>query len=262
MNYALDATGRRGGRGRFSGLEPEVTIVVPCWNEEAALPQLLERLDRLIAHEKRLWEVVFVDDGSTDGTPALLAEACRRRPWVRTLRHERNLGLGAALRTGFAGELAPIVCTIDSDSTYPPERLPELIATLERGADLVTASPWHPDNTQFEGDRLRRLLSRAVSGAYRSITGARIYTFTCLFRAYRRQLLRQVAFSEDGFAATAEILVKAVLQGFRVAEQPMPLTVRRHGVSKMRVWDSVRAHLRLLAATVRWVRAHRRRESG
>jgi len=136
------------------------------------LPQLLERLDRLIAHEKRLWEVVFVDDGSTDGTPALLAEACRRRPWVRTLRHERNLGLGAALRTGFAGELAPIVCTIDSDSTYPPERLPELIATLERGADLVTASPWHPDNTQFEGDRLRRLLSRAVSGAYRSITGA------------------------------------------------------------------------------------------
>lgn len=105
-------------------------------------------------------------------------------------------------------------------------------------------------------------MSRAVSGAYRSITGARIYTFTCLFRAYRRQLLRQVAFSEDGFAATAEILVKAVLQGFRVAEQPMPLTVRRHGVSKMRVWDSVRAHLRLLAATVRWVRAHRRRESG
>lgn len=143
MNYALDATGRRGGRGRFSGLESEVTIVVPCWNEEAALPQLLERLDRLIAHEKRLWEVVFVDDGSTDGTPALLAEACRRRPWVRTLRHERNLGLGAALRTGFAGELAPIVCTIDSDSTYPPERLPEPIATLERGADLVTASPWH-----------------------------------------------------------------------------------------------------------------------
>ena len=226
------------------------------------MPLLLERLDRLIARDKRAWEVVFVDDGSTDRTPELLAEACRRRPWMRALGHQRNLGLGAALRTAFSGDLAPVVCTIDSDCTYPPERLPELIAIVEQGADLVTASPWHPDNTQFEGDRLRRLLSRAVSRAYQRITGAQIHTFTCLFRAYRRQVLRQVAFKEDGFAATAEILVKAVLQGFRVAEQPMPLTVRRHGVSKMSLTASVGAHLRLLVATVRWVRAHRRRESG
>lgn len=226
------------------------------------MPLLVERLERLIIGEQKAWEVVIVDDGSTDRTPDLLRDACRRNPWLRTLRHPRNLGLGAALRTGFAGELAPVVCTIDSDCTYPLERLPELIALLEQGADLATASPWHPDNTEFEGGRLRLFLSRAVSRAYQRITAAQIHTFTCLFRAYRRELVRQVSFDENGFAATAEILVKAVLQGFRVAERPMPLATRRQGASKMSVLPSVTAHLRLLLATARWVRAHRRRKLG
>ncbi|MCL6547246.1 MAG: glycosyltransferase family 2 protein, partial [Bryobacteraceae bacterium] len=199
---------------------------------------------------------------STDRTPELLRESCRQRPWLRTLRHPRNLGLGSALRTAFAGELAPVICTIDSDCTYPPERLPELISLLEQGADLVTGSPWHPDNTEFEGASLRLFLSRAVSRAYRWITGTQIHTFTSLFRAYRRELVRQVSFHENGFAATAEILVRAVLQGFRVVEQPMPLATRRRGASKLRLLPSVSAHLRLLLATARWVWAHRRRKLG
>ena len=239
-------------------MHAEVTIVIPCLNEEQVVPSLVERLDRLILGEQRPWEVVFVDDGSTDRTPELLQDACRQRAWVRTLRHPRNLGLGAALRTGFATDLAPVVCTLDSDCTYPPERLPNLITLLERDADLVTGSPWHPDNTQFEGSRTRLLLSRLASAAYRRITGAQIHTFTCLFRAYRRDLLRRVVFYENGFAATAEIMVKAVLQGFRVAELPMPLTERRRGASKMRVPASVAAHLRLLLAAARWRRERRR----
>jgi dolichol-phosphate mannosyltransferase len=236
-------------------LQAEVTIVIPCWNEEESLPGLLERMDRLVLDKPRRWEVVFVDDGSTDRTPDLLHKACRHRPWMRTLRHPRNLGLGAALRTGFTTDLAPVVCTLDSDCTYPPERLPDLIALLDQGADLVTGSPWHPANTQLEGSRLRLFLSRFVSGAYRRITGVQIYTFTCLFRACRREVVRQVAFDENGFAATAEILVKAALQGFRVAELPMPLTVRRRGASKMSVLSTAAAHLRLLLAAARWSRA-------
>lgn len=250
------------GRASVSKLQAEVTIVVPCFNEEAVLPFLVERLERLIVRHQRRWEVVFVDDGSTDRTPELLQDACRQRHWIRVLCHPRNLGLGAALRTGFAGELAPVVCTIDSDCTYPPERLCDLIAGLEEGADLVTASPWHPDNTQFEGSRIRLWMSRALSSSYRRLTGAPIYTFTCLFRAYRRELVRQVAFEEDGFAATAEILVKAFLQGFRVAEQPMPLTERREGRSKMRLAPTVTDHLWLLLAAGRWAQAHRRRNPG
>lgn len=252
----------RPGRSDSVGrLQAEVTIVVPCWNEEAAVPLLIERLDRLIRGGRRAWEVVLVDDGSLDRTPDLLRTACRKRPWMRLVRHPRNLGLGAALRTGFGGPLAPIVCTLDSDCTYPPERLPDLIAALGQGVDVVTGSPWHPDNRRAEGERLRVALSRAVSRIYRWIAGTRIYTFTCLFRAYRREVVQRVAFTENGFAAVTEILVRAILRGYRVAEVPMPLTARHHGVSKMSVAAAIGGHLRLMAATASWVRSHRRHGS-
>ena len=207
------------------------------------------------------WEVVFVDDGSSDRTWGLLATASVGRPWLRLLRHERQKGLGAALRTAFAGPLAPVVCTIDSDCTYPPERLPELIAAVGRGADVVTASPWHPMNRDVEGGLLRVLPSRAVSRIYRRIAATEIHTFTCLFRAYRREVIKQIHSSEDGFAAVAEILVRATLNGYRVEEIPMPVTARRHGVSKMSTAAAVAGHLRLLISTARWMRSHRRGEA-
>jgi dolichol-phosphate mannosyltransferase len=239
-------------------LRAEVTIVVPCFNEEAGLPALLTRLDQLINTEARGWEALFVDDGSVDRTQELLAAAARDRTWLRVVRHPRNLGLGAALRSGFAGPLAPVVCTIDSDCTYPPERLPEMLDALDRGADIVTASPWHPENRSVEGSRLRVAMSRTVSRIYQCVVGNKIHTFTCLFRAYRREVVERVSFADDGFSAVAEILVRAALLGYRVVELPMPLTLRRHGVSNMSVVTAITSHLKLLTKTARWVRAHRR----
>jgi dolichol-phosphate mannosyltransferase len=244
--------------GRAAVPEYEATVVVPCWNEEESLPSLIERLDRLVVGERRPWEVVFVDDGSRDRTAQLLEDARLLRPWLRLLRHQRNLGIGAALRTAFGGGLAPIVCTLDSDCTYPPERLPDLIAALGRGADLATGSPWHPDNRSVEGNRLRVALSRGVSRLYRWVSSSEVYTFTCLFRAYRRDVVEQVEFNECGFAAVTEILVRAVCRGYRVAEVPMPLAARRQGASKMNVAAAIGGHLKLLAATARWARSGRK----
>jgi dolichol-phosphate mannosyltransferase len=243
------------GPGCAARLPYEATIVVPCWNEEASVPSLIDQLDRLIVEGRRPWEVVLVDDGSRDKTAELLKDACRERPWLRLVRHPQNLGVGAALRTGFSGPLAPIVCTLDSDCTYPPERLPDLIAALDRGADVATGSPWHPDNRSAEGGRLRLALSRGVSRAYRWIARTEIYTFTCLFRAYRREVVEQVAFAESGFAAVTEILIRAILRGYRVAEVPMALTARRQGASKMNIAAVIGGHLKLLVATARWMRS-------
>lgn len=238
-------------------MSPAVRIVVPCWNEEAVLPDLLGRLDGLLG-PRPAWEVVFVDDGSTDRTFELLQQACRRRDQISVRRHPSNAGLGAALRTGFAGVTAPIVCTIDADCTYPPERLPDLVDAVGQGADLVTGSPWHPDNPECEGERWRVFLSRMVSRLYRRLAKLEVHTFTCLFRAYRRQVVEQVPFQENGFAAVAEILVKAALMGFRIAEVPMPLRARTLGASKMKAGRSIVAHLKLLAATAWWVWGCRR----
>ncbi|MFN8545815.1 MAG: glycosyltransferase family 2 protein [Candidatus Binatia bacterium] len=236
-----------------------VTVIVPCCNEEAGLPALLARLEALERGAGRGWEMLFLDDGSTDGTFAELLSAARTAPWMTVLRHPSNMGLGAALRTGFANTVAPVVCTIDSDCTYAPERLPELVAQIHAGADIATASAWHPESARAEGGRIRIGLSRAVSGLYKLLIGQDVHTFTCLFRAYRRDSLARVHFRANGFAAVAEIMLRGMLAGYRVAELPMQLEKRKFGASKLKVGDAIAAHAGLLTLTASLVFANRAR---
>jgi dolichol-phosphate mannosyltransferase len=232
-----------------TGMQSDVTVVVPCYNEADGLPTLLERLRQMRRDRAADWQFLFVDDGSSDDTFATLLRAARDAQWIGVLRHHENCGLGAALRTAFAHVQSPIVCTIDSDCTYPPERLPELVALIEQGADIATASAWHPATAGSDGSRLRLLLSRRVSGIYKQLIGQDVHTFTCLFRAYRRAVLQRVTFRGDGFSAVAELFLKAMLAGYTVRELPMPLERRRFGESKLKVSDAVLAHAHLITLT-------------
>ena len=236
-----------------------VTIVVPCYNEQAGVPALVERLSRVIAGPGRGWEVLFVDDGSADRTFARLLASVHREPWARVLRHPTNLGLGAALRTGFDYVESPIICTIDSDCTYAPEQLPELVALIEQGADISTASAWHPGSAEAQGNAMRIALSRGVSGIYKFLIGQDVHTFTCLFRAYRREVLQRIHFRSHGFAAVAELMLRSILAGYEVRELPMQLEERRFGESKLKVGDAIFAHASLLTMTATLVAMQRLR---
>ena len=241
-------------------MNPDVTVVVPCFNEEEGLPSLMARLRSMRARRGLNWQFLFVDDGSTDDTFSALLRAARDEPWVSVLRHHENRGLGAALRTAFAHATSPIVCTIDSDCTYPPERLPELTALIEQGADIATASAWHPAAiANAEGSRIRLMLSRQVSGIYKQLIGQDVHTFTCLFRAYRRDVLDRINFRGDGFSAVAELFLKAMIAGCIVREVPMALEKRRFGESKLRVSDAVLAHAHLITLTTLAVGARQAR---
>ncbi len=239
-----------------------VTLVIPCYNEEAGLPSLLARLSRMHERCAREWHVLFVDDGSSDGTFAALVRAAQDHPWIGVVRHRENLGLGAALRTGFANASAPIVCTIDSDCTYPPEKLPELVALVAAGAEIATASAWHPASASADGNVLRLWLSRRVSAVYKRLLGQDVYTFTCLFRAYRTDAIRRIPFRSSGFAAVAEIALRALLLGYAVREVPMRLESRRFGESKLRVGDAIVAHGWLMLVTVLMVGSRKARATG
>lgn len=229
----------------------KVTLVVPCFNEQDSLPPLFERLDRMLPGHPG-WEVLFVNDGSRDATAAVLDAEVPRRHWARRVDHPRNLGLGAAMRTAFEHTRgSAIVCTIDCDCTYPPERVTELVRELG-AASIATASPWHPSLQAADVPWLRQLLSRGVSVLYRIALGRRIYTISSIFRAYRRDVLDRVRIDSSGFPAVTEILVKAMLAGYRVVEVPIPLGTRQHGVSKMSVPQAIRGHLDLLGKTMVW----------
>lgn len=235
----------------------KVSVLVPCWNESEGLPSLFKRLRAVMAGREQNWEVIAVNDGSSDQTGAMLDAEAERSSWLRVIHHDGNQGLGAALRTGFAAVQGEIVCTIDSDCTYPPERLPEFVERIERGADLVTASPWHPDNARADASKFRVGLSKGASGVYRVMVGKRVHTYTCLFRAYRRSRLATIRFDSAGFSAVTEIMVKALLSGCRVEEVAMPLEARQYGVSKMSIRKAFVGHLNLMTATARWVASYR-----
>jgi dolichol-phosphate mannosyltransferase len=213
-------------------------------------------------HGAHDWHFLFVDDGSSDDTFGSLLRAAQDQPWIGVIRHHENLGLGAALRTGFEHVGSPIVCTIDSDCTYPPENLPELAALVHDGAEIVTASVWHPESAAAGGTTIRLWLSRMVSGVYKRLLRQDVYTFTCLFRAYRTDAIRRIRFRSNGFAAVAEIMLRAIHDGYTVREVPMRLESRRFGESKLKVGDAILAHARLLVGTALMAGARQARVMG
>jgi len=226
----------------------KISVVVPCYNESEGIPQLalaLAEVRPMLEPAHRL-ELVFVDDGSTDDTRATLEHHFGRLPEVRIVSHPRNRGLGAALRTGFGHATGECIVTIDSDCTYNPRELPQLIRLLEKGADVVVASPYHPAGGVFNVPRYRLFLSHNLSRLYDVVLGSRIYTYTSLFRVYRAGLLRRIHFESDGFLAMAELLVGALGHGAKVVEHPTVLSLRQYGESKAALARLTRQHLRFL----------------
>jgi dolichol-phosphate mannosyltransferase len=189
-----------------------------------------------------------VDDGSRDETYDLLLRVFSGRQELglsfRFERHAANRGLGAALRTGFAACSGEVILTTDSDGTYRYAEIPNLLAALTPEIDIVTASPYHPKGGVAGVPAYRLFLSRGSSFIYRILVDWHIYTYTALFRAYRRRVIDDIAFDSDGFLAGTELLVKGILKGYKAAEYPAVLYRRQYGVSKARLVQTILAHLR------------------
>ncbi len=233
----------------------QTTLLIPCFNEAEGIPQLCDRL-RVLLGEMGVdadVELLFVDDGSTDGT----ADAIRREAEGLTSRivtHSRNMGLGAALRTGFASSSGEEIVTLDSDCTYDPVQVVDLLQALRRGAGVVTGSPYHPKGEVVSVQGWRLFLSKTLSWMYWLILPRRLYTYTSCFRAYRRDILREIGSTYNDFLAVTDLLVMAILKGIPVEEVPVTLTVRRFGRSKIRTLPVSLSHLRYFLKVI-WLRA-------
>src|SRR5258708_36781496 len=227
----------------------DLSIVIPCYNELDGLSKLQDELRPVLVQltSNQSVEVLFVDDGSQDGTGLALQQTfdARREPGLsfKFERHPVNRGLGAAIRTGFAAAAGNVIVTTDSDGTYKFANIPALLACLTPKVGLVTASPYHPAGGVEGVPGYRLLLSQGSSLIYRLLVDWRVHTYTALFRAYRRQIVDTIPFQSDGFLAGTELMVKAMLAGWRVAEYPAVLHARVAGVSKAKLARTIRAHL-------------------
>ncbi len=226
-------------------------------DEEGSIPLLareMEGLASLLAARGDVLETVLVDDGSVDATAVLAAAWCAAGQGRRLVRHERNRGFGAGLRTGVAATKGAVVVSYDADCAYPAADVVRLLEALDLdpsngGADIASATPFTAGGAHDAG-AFRTSLSRGCSLLYRIALRGRargVRTFTCAFRAYRGDLIRGLAWDADGFLAAAEIVSRALLAGARVVEVPSTLRPRVAGRSKMRVAHTAMAHLRLVA---------------
>lgn len=200
-------------------------------------------------------ELVFVDDGSTDHTVRRIRDLW---PRARVISHQRNLGLGAALRSGAASASGELVLFIDSDCTYRPREIPQLLACLSADVDIVTASPYHPRGRVVGVPRRRLILSYVLSTLYQILTGSRVSTYTAMFRLYRRDALAGLTLWSDGYVALAETLVLPLFAGYRVREYPTTLHSRQFSFSKIKIMRTIRAHMGFLRHLL-WLRLTRRR---
>jgi dolichol-phosphate mannosyltransferase len=229
-----------------------ISVVIPVFNEEAGIAQLQERL--AVVREKwreRRVEFVFVNDGSSDATQLVLENTFGNDPQCRIVKHAVNRGIGAAFRTGFSNSQGSIICTIDADCSYGPENLYSLVTALdEQNADIAVASPYHPQGKVEGVPRWRLVLSKGCSLFYRTVAPVRLYTYTSVFRAYRKPVVDAVELRENGFVSAAEVLIRAAEQGFRITEVPMTLHARKIGQTKMKILRTIREHLRLMAKNV------------
>ena len=226
-----------------------VSVVVPCFNEEAALPYLanaLAQVSRELAGRYDL-RVLFVDDGSRDGTLAALHRLFDGWPGATVIAHDHNQGISAAILTGLRGAATEIVCSIDCDCTYDPRRLADMIPLLVERVDLVTASPYHPEGSVRNVQGWRLVLSRSASQLYRLVLRQKLHTYTSCFRVYRRSAVLALDLRDPGYLGLVELIGKLDLAGGRVIEYPTVLEARLLGRSKMKVARNVMRHLGQLA---------------
>jgi dolichol-phosphate mannosyltransferase len=227
----------------------DLSIIIPCFNEEENVSKIQRELLPVVFElaQSRTLEIIFIDDGSSDNTWQALNETfgngASPNLVFRFEQHEVNRGLGAAIRTGFATAHGNVIVTTDSDGTYKFNTIPDLLSYLQPNIDIVTASPYHPAGQVVGVPAYRLILSRGSSSIYRILVDWQIRTYTCLFRAYRRQVIESVSFESNGYLAGTELMISAMLKGFKVAEYPAVLYSRVLGASKAKLMRTVLAHL-------------------
>lgn len=218
---------------------PEISIVIPVYNESANLPLLFERLTAVADKMGRRVEIVFTDDGSKDNSLAILKGFVEKRPdLIRVVEFDRNYGQHMAVMAGFETARGEIIVTLDADLQNPPEEIPKLIAEMDAGHDVVGSYRRDRQDSVF-----RTLPSRLVNLVRERITGIKMRDQGCMLRAYRRNIVRIIV--ESGETST---FIPALAQFY--AERPSEVEVehaaRHAGTSNYNLYKLIRLNFDLM----------------
>lgn len=201
-------------------IDPRVSVIVPAFNEDGNVEELCRQFDEMLAKATFTCELVIVDDGSSDRTPAILRDMAGKYPFLRVLTHGTNRGLTAALQTGFNFARGEIYVFYPADLQYKPEDIPAMIAKIDEGNDLVTG--WK------QGEYSKRFVSTIYNRLSRWLFSVKVHDLNSV-KAFRREVIENMFLRRDWHRY---MVVLAVEQGYRVDEVKIPLYPRYTGDSK------------------------------
>ncbi len=222
-----------------SSAPPELSLLVPLYNEEENLEPLLDRIQEEMARLGRSYEVVLVDDGSGDGTVARLKRAVARRPHLRAVLLRRNSGQTAALAAAIEHSRGTILVPLDGDLQNDPADISKLVSKLDEGFDVASGWRRHRRDPFFT----RILPSKIANGLISLISGVKLHDYGCTLKAYRREVLAPVVLLGEMHRF---IPILATWQGARVAEVEVTHHPRVAGKSKYGLGRTLKVVLDLL----------------
>jgi len=222
----------------------EISVVVPVYNEEGNLPVLIPALLEVLKNLGRSYEIIFVDDGSSDESRRILKEMASEHASLRILRFKENRGLSTALMAGMREARGEIIVTLDSDLQNDPADIPRLLEYLDR-YDMATG--WR----QKREDKWLKKISSKIGNLVRNwVSGENIQDSACTFRAFKKECVQEIPVF-NGMHRFLSTLVK--MRGFGIIEVPVAHHPRRFGKSKYNIRNRmVRSFIDLLA--VRWMK--------
>jgi glycosyltransferase involved in cell wall biosynthesis len=219
---------------------PHLSLVMPAYNEQAGIQIAIAEACEAFATLNYLFEIIVVDDGSSDATAQLVEQTAMIQPAVRLLRHAENRGYGAALRTGFEAARFDLIAFTDADGQFDLEDIERLVDLTDR----------YPVAVGFRIDRRdswrRRFFSWGYNKLVRFMLGTGVRDCDCALKVFRREVLQCLLPESRGFLVNAEMLCRARRLGVPIAEVAVRHRERRHGFSKVSLFDIPRTLARLL----------------
>ncbi len=219
----------------------DISIVIPVYNEEENLPDLVARVGEALAPSGFSFELICVDDGSRDRSAIVLRDLAAKTPWLKPRYLMRNYGQTAALQAGFDAVQGRYTVTLDGDLQNDPLDIPDLIRTLEKRPEINMISGWRKDRQ--DAALKRKLPSRIANRIIAKVTGVTLNDYGCALKAYRTELVRRIRLYGE---LHRFIPVLAFEAGAKIIEVPVRHHARTKGVSKYGIDRTFRVILDLL----------------
>ena len=219
-------------------MAPEISVVVPIYNEYESLPRLIGEITESMEEIGRSYEIICVDDGSRDGSTDLLSEHARKHPHLRAILLRRNYGQTPAMAAGFNNARGKIIVTLDGDLQNPPSEIYKVLNKLEEGFDLVSGWRKHRQDAALT----RLLPSKIANFLIGRLTGVKLHDYGCSLKAYRAEVVADMNLYGELHRFLPAL---AFIEGARISEIPVGHAARQFGKSKYGLGRTVRVVLDL-----------------